>query len=428
MKKQMNRTLSSHACLLALLLLPLAPGVCAAGEARAAAPITGDAFYLLVASQDDELQRFLETVVSEDDGYMVTGPLDVLIDAPEDAVALLEMVRIICPDEAAYTLAIARLREQDEVKSVQRYDVPPPSAPVGFRGTIARVRIHGLERNCLVQTLAQARWLIWFRDALHMAPETARTPAFESYAESVAAYLANRETGEVPDDPPPFERFGTDAGISLFPPPPAYMIEGYDEFLAYLEAHREIRTSFVKRVVAFIPTDSLRQEWASSPPDIAWPSKAPEKLQQDYDEFLERGGDIGRIRTLTPAVLSQLGPGEYMFAVGLSGQIRFASRPRLMDVHGLEAQGEMIPRAVHGFLFPGEPLLSAGMFTVSGEERPVISAVNTRTGHFFYCNSVETIYDDVAIRSDGYLLTLGHFFRSLSRMGMTGEGIVVSKF
>jgi len=420
MKKQINRT---HPLLLALALF------LAAGPVRAAQPITGDAFYLVVASQDNELQGFLEGVVSEDDGYMVTGPLDVLVEVPEETASLLSMVRLICPDASAYTLAIARLREQEDVRSVHRYDDQPPMSPPGFRGTIARVRIHGLERSCLVQTLDQARWLIWLRDVHRMAPAVAATPAFTKYAEALSTWFQGRDTPEGDAaGPPTAAAHGLDTRIDLLPTPPSYVIQGYENYLAYIAAHREVRTSFAKRVVAFVPTDSLREEWASAPPEVAWPSKAPEKLQGDYEEFLERGGDIGRMRTLTPAALAQLGPGEYMFAVGMSGKIRFAPRPRLLDVHRREAEGEEIPRATHAFLFPGEPLLSGGMFSVAGDERPAITHVNTATGHFFYCNTVETIRDDVAVRSDGYLLTLGHFFRSLERMGLPGDGIVVSKF
>ena len=90
--------------------------------------------------------------------------------------------------------------------------------------------------------------------------------------------------------------------------------------------------------------------------------------------------------------------------------------------------GKEVPRANHAFLFPGEAILTAGAFFVDVEnDSPVLTRVNAQSGHYFYSNVSSSIQNDIAVRSDEYLLTLGHFFIALESLGIPYDAIRVSK-
>jgi hypothetical protein len=127
-------------------------------------------------------------------------------------------------------------------------------------------------------------------------------------------------------------------------------------------------------------------------------------------------------------VLSGLAEGEYFYAVGLNGKIRFALEMPREQVQRIEEEtGRRLPRANHAFLFPGEPVLTAGAFFVERSPEARIAAVNTQSGHYFYSNVSPTVREDISVRSDRYLLTVGHFFKALDREGICHEGVLVSK-
>jgi len=98
------------------------------------------------------------------------------------------------------------------------------------------------------------------------------------------------------------------------------------------------------------------------------------------------------------------------------------------EVERIETEtGKKVPRANHGFLFPGEPILTAGAFFIEAKPAPRITHVNAQSGHYFYSNVSETIREDIAVHSDEYLLTLGHFFRALDHLGIPYDSVLVSK-
>ena len=158
-------------------------------------------------------------------------------------------------------------------------------------------------------------------------------------------------------------------------------------------------------------------------------TKEAARLQEEYQEFFERGGDIRVMQTLTKEGFDTLRTGEYFFAVGLSGKIRFGRELLRKEVKRIEQEtGRKVPRANHAFLFPGEPVLTAGAFFIDERAPTKLIKVNAQSGHYFYSNVTETIREDIAERSDHYLLTLGHLFRSLDSLGIPYDGILISKF
>jgi hypothetical protein len=164
-------------------------------------------------------------------------------------------------------------------------------------------------------------------------------------------------------------------------------------------------------------------------PDEAFVNKESDLLQQEYQEFLEKGGSMLMMQTLTATAFDTLARGEYLFAVGPSGKVRFGREISRAEAAKIEAEtGRSLPRLNHAFLFPGEAILSAGTFYIDSREDPKLVAVDAGSGHFFYSNTRETIYEDVSQRSNYYLYTLGHFFESLSQMEIPHSNILISKF
>ena len=74
-----------------------------------------------------------------------------------------------------------------------------------------------------------------------------------------------------------------------------------------------------------------------------------------------------------------------------------------------------------------EAVLSAGAFFIDDVTEPKLVKVNAQSGHYFYSNIQETIREDIAKRSDYYLLTLDHFFKALDRIGIVYDDILISK-
>ena len=152
-------------------------------------------------------------------------------------------------------------------------------------------------------------------------------------------------------------------------------------------------------------------------------------IQSEYRKFFERGGDMRVMETLTEVGFDTLRSGEYFFAVSLDGTIRFGRELLRSEVERLEEEtGRKVPRANHAFLFPGEPILTAGAFFIERDVSPRIVKVTAQSGHYFYSNVSPSIREDIAERSDHYLITLGHFFKALNDLGINYSNVLVSKF
>jgi hypothetical protein len=300
--------------------------------------------------------------------------------------------------------------------------------PDGYRGAIASMIWQGEEIAVQLNTIQQTRWLVWARETLLDEGLDVNRKRLRRYAEEVSDYLYRIDTGYVDAPAPQASEFDLPETVDFYAPPPPYVIEGYENYKAFLHEHAGISTEFAHGVLAFMPNDSLLDILKSIAPTVAYPNKEAPMLQHEYRKFFARGGDPLIIKTLTPQTLQSLQPGEYFFAVGLDGSIRYGRELLREEVERIEEEtGKKVPRANHAFLFPGEPILTAGAFFIDNASPPRIAHVNAHSGHYFYSNVTPTIREDIAERSDDYLLTLGHLFRALDRLGIPYDSILVSK-
>lgn len=421
----LKRTTRRFACLLALAALVLAT----ASDARRTQPYTGDAYLALLASQHLDLQRVAEPIASEADGYLVTGPLDAVLTGPGEFTAPYRNVRVVCPDLDAFNRAVERFDKDGRTRSLQRFVEEPSDDLTGFRGALVTMRIHGEDRVLQLNTIQQTRWLIWLAAVAELrSPRFAVSEEFAAYREAVSDYLYGIDRGQN-DEAPSAVQFDLAPALDLYAPPPGYVIEGYEAYKQYLHDHEVLKVDFARGITGFVPGDSLLTAFKEALTMMAFPNKEAPMLQHEYRKFFQRGGDVRVIHTLTPDLLASLRPGEYFFAVGLSGKIRLGYETPREEVDRIENEtGKKLARANHAFLFPGEPVLTAGALWVAGEggDRR-ITKVNAHSGHYFYSNVTETVREDIAMRSNEYLLTLSHFFVALDEAGIPCHDILISK-
>ncbi len=391
-------------------------------------PITGEDFDRLVARQDVPLQNRLREILPESQGYFVTGPLPEINTDDRDITKLYRAVRILCPDLNLLREAIDILQKDTtlEINKVETWlDKPCKKNLSGFRGAFLTIEWEGTEHTVRLVTPQQVRFTIWA--ARQQFP---MTKAVRSYALAVSDYLKAIDNGNLDAAEPRATAFGLPDSVDFYAEPPDYVIEGYDNYMAFLYSHRPIYTDFSQGIEAFIPSDSLLEAIKAKAPAIAYPNKEWPMLQREYRKFFARGGDIRIMNTLTAAGFDTLGPGEHFYVVGVDGKIRFGRELPRAEVDRIEQEtGRKLARANHAFLLPGEPVLTSGAFFIEIKDgHPRLTAVNAQSGHYFYSNVSSTIREDIVQRSDKYLMTLGHFFLNLDRLGISYDRVLISKF
>lgn len=391
-------------------------------------PIRGEQFEQLVRAQRPALQTVLREILPVSDGYCVTGPLMLLSSGNSEINALYSAVRVICSDLKTLRSAAVLLQNNEKLsidEITPTIDSPKETNLTGFRGVLARVRWQESQQSVRLTTTNQERFLIWAA-----RQELPFTENMRGYALAISEYLFAIDNGELTKPEPVAGDYGLPTGADLYAAPPDYVIEGYDNYLAFLEKHASLKTDFAAGILAFIPSDSLLDVLKTLSPDEAFPNKEWPMLQTEYRKFFSRGGDVQTMNSLTRAGFDTLEAGEYFFAVSMNGDVRFGRELLRAEVQRLEQEtGRKLPRANHAFLFPGEPILTAGaFFIVEDHDGHHLSEVNAQSGHYFYSNVSATIREDIAERSNHYLLTLGHFFKALDQLDIPYQRILISKF
>ncbi len=404
-------------------------------QAQAFQPmVTGTAFDSLIAVQDTAFQNHVRGLFKNGDGYLMTGPMDPLFDGPPDSRMIYHSHRLTCPDHASISKAVAALRSDTAIRIIDYRECLTGRCndmPQGYRGALLwidwRGDIHILQLNSIQQT----RWLIWAKPYLVHSDWSFTFDKLGAYADALADFLFASGRGWSDFKRPDASLLGLPDSLDFYRPQPDYVIEGYQNYKDFLKRHRPMYTDFARGVLSLVPSDSLLAALAADPPYIAYRNKEYRALQHEFEKFITRGGDFRDIAVLTKTVLDTLSPGEYLYAVGASGLIRFARELTREEVHRIEEQsGQKVPRINHAFLFPGEAILIAGAFFIEHSEDgiPYFHKINAQSGHYFYSNLTPTIRTDISEKSNTYILSLGHFFRALEREGISVSDALISKY
>jgi hypothetical protein len=399
-------------------------------------PISGSRLDSVMAWYDTALITALEQVFPEDQGYFVTGPLNPFIservEVSPDVRNVYRTTRVVCPDLRSLRSAESAIRNQPsfQVTGVRAWvDNSRKKTMVGYRGVLVECRWSDDPKTIEFLTTQQLRWLLWADRVLYAGEFPGDKEGRREYALAVSDYLSAIDRGSDSTAAPSATSFGLPAEADLFAESPPFVIRGFENYLDYLHTYRAIYTDFASGIITFQPSDSLLQTIKERAARTAFPNKEAPRLQAEYREFFSRGGDVRTMSTLTRTVFDSLSAGEYFFAVGLTGKIRFGRELPRLEVERTEKEtGRKVPRGNHAFLFPGEPVLTAGSFVVKNSDSLKLTAANAGSGHYFYSNIRPTIRRDISEYSDQYLLTLGHFFESLNRLGIPCSGVLISKF
>jgi hypothetical protein len=374
-------------------------------------------------AQNPDLQEELRNLFPESEGYAVLGPIDPLFHDGSGLEQIFHNPRLVCTNISTLEIARSRLREKFGNQWKERLNEVQ-----GFHGVTVYLGRSGDTDQLCIMTVNQVRWLIWAQRLVNDYEVSLDGDPYRRYAEALGEYLAAIDQGQPNPPTPKAADFDIPLTHGFYAPPPDYVIDGYQNYKDHLHRHAGIETDFAHGILAFIPTDSLLDALKSNAPATAFPNKEAPMLQSEYRKFFRRGGDLRIIQTLTKVGFDTLTTGEYFFAVGLNGTVRFGRELLREEVKRLEDEtGRKVPRANHAFLFPGEPILTAGAFFVKRDSIPHLVEVNGQSGHYFYSNVTPTIREDISTRSNSYLLTLGHFFRALDRVGIAYEGILIRK-
>jgi len=390
-----------------------------AALARADEPITGNAFDALTAWVGSDLHAWLTGELGNRADVLVRGPLDPSYEGDAWLSTRLRYIRVVCFSAAICDSAAAPLQGK------LGFRIARDPAPLPWAAGTVMADSHA--DTIWFGAIQQLRWLIWQRSLI--AANNDVIDRRRRYAAAVSDYLQQIDSGLPDASPPRAIDFGLPEREDFYAEPPGYVIEGYANYKEYLHDHEGISTDFAHGIRGFIPTDSLRGAMIDSARPVAYPNKERPMLQREFRQFVDRGGDMRVLSTLTRAGFDTLAAGEYFFAVGVDGTVRFGRELLREDVDRMEQEtGRKVPRANHAFLFPGEPVLTAGAFFIDRmEDRPRIREVNAQSGHYFYSNISPTVREDIAVGSNAYLLTLGHFFASLERLGIPCDDVLIRK-
>lgn len=387
----------------------------------------------LLYYQHADLQDELIEILPQSDAYFVTGPLDPGLAVADKSKSVFSSIRVIgdnyktCSTASDYLIGKSPFKS--EIIQVQDSDREQNSEIKGFRGI--RIELEWKEdiASVLFLTTQQNRFLIWYcellRDNLMVSPPD----NFDVYATAVSNYLARVDSGYYDAVAPGTVNYDLPVKYDFYADPPDFVIEGYQNYKDYLYSYDEIKTGFAHGITAFIPTAETMQLFKDNAPHRIFPNKEAARIQHEYRTFFERGGDVRVMQTLTEEGFDTLKSGEYFFAVGVNGKIRFGREIPREEVSKIEEEsGRKVPRANHAFLFPGEAILTAGAFYIDDRRENKLVKVNSHSGHYFYSNIVPSIREDISEHSNYYLLTLGHFFLALDRLGISYDDILISKF
>lgn len=418
---------------LALLILCLSFGNSHADDIREAtpldgvAPITGENFERLLSAQHVDLQEKLTSLFPESEGFMVNGPLDPLQSGESCLYRLMNSLQVVCLDNEAQNEAEALFQISPLFDPAESFSITDSSCllPLGADLFLGSIKEADSAADVLICTINRVRWLIWVKRIMADPSFSIEDEILIKYIMLIGRYL----DGNTPNADPPLARsFGVLPRLDFLAPQPDYVIQGYQNYKDFLFSHAEIKTDFTSGILAFVPTAATLAMFEDEVPRAAFRNKEAAALQHEYRKFFRRGGNLRIIQTLTRTGFDTLTTGEYFFAVSPGGTIRFGRELLREEVTRLEKEtGQKVPRANHAFLFPGQPILTAGAFFIDERAEQKLVKVNAQSGHYFYSNLTSSVKEDISLRSDGYLLSLGHFFRALKRLEIKYDQILIRK-
>ena len=361
---------------------------------------------------DTALTQFITSILPDSTYFCITGALDPIRNGASETTPLFTTIRIICPDLTAMQQAVRALKDCKEVKIKKlRHDIEKARSidPAGYRGITVRFVWQDQEKSIQLLTFQQLRWLLWV-NTIPPDDSKADTKAGRLYAIAISDYLDAIDRGESPAKIPLAADFGLPQRFDLYQPLA-------DDEITFTDAVAEITTSYARGITAFAPTDSALAEFKLLATDEKFIETDASMFQWQCREFFSSGQGLADIKMLSSESFRQLDPGNYAFAIGVDSTIRLAKIA--------EPNTHRWSQFPHALLFCNRPVLSSGNFVIERDTVVHIAKINIRS-HTLLGNLASEI--EPRQSSDQRLLTLGHFFQALDRLGIPYHGILISKF
>ncbi len=365
-----------------------------------------------VPMTDSALTRFILEALPDNADFCVMGALHPTRRGTPETTLLFQTVRIICSDEQVIQTAVRALKDCKDIKIKKlRHDLDKArsSDPAGYRGMTIRFMWQDREWNVQILTFQQLRWLIW-ADAVLPEDPRAITKSVRSFAIAISDYLNLPGPQESSSEIPRAAGYGLSEQYDLYQPLSDDKIKSPDSVA-------EITTSFARGITAFVPTDSILREFRVLATNDTYVENNPAMFQWQCREFFSSGHTLQNIKTLSHGNIQEFEPGCHAFIVTADSSIRCAQIAD-QDV----CRWSQLPHAV---LSCGQPVLTAGIFSVKRDSSTYISSVNIRS---------HVLLGDLQAKSeprqlsDRRLISLGHFFAALDQLGIPYRDILISKF
>ncbi len=397
-------------------LLLLLAAISAAGQVRFPEPISGADFDSLMEKQNIPLQKALKVQFGNIPGCLITGPLAPTMPSSDSLRPLLDAVRVVFPDHKSFAKAAMESPRLNLIVG-----------QIGFRGNLFEFDSSDIKGLVMYISPHQNRYLIWMRHFTSLGWNTVNSVKLRRYAVNISDHFLRLDSRGVLETPPSCAGYRIPETLDLLPPLPALVIAREKDFLDSLKAYNMITTGFFTGDSVIIAVREVIDIFKNLAPRMAFPDKEEFLLQRDFISFLEKGGNFSLFKTLDSLTLASMPPGEYKFAVGLNGDIRLAPRYLKAASKGPSANTEKFEIS-ESLLFPGDPVMSAGILTIKDNQRQRISHFNILSKHYFFSPYQPTFSDILAQRSNDYLLSLGYLFKALDELKINYEGARISKF
>ena len=393
--------------------------------------ITETNFNTLISSQDLTFQNYLSKLFPDSECYQVTGPLDPLYDGPGYGRDLYNTVRVICPDHTLLEDAIAKFHRKETMNIVGKNDCLTgdcENRPGGYRGALIELLWKGDKRTVQFNSIQQTRWLIWALDNLLNKNLKFPREKLELYSRELSNHLFAAGRGWKDFPMLKIQQFGIPAKYDFYYRQPDAAIPGPVNFKSMKSNDAIISTDFAHGILAFIPGDSLLTAMTENAPPVVYLNREAATIQHEFSRFIYDGGDFRIFKTLTSEAFQSLEPGEYLFAVGLSGKIRYTKRHRPAETSETNktSRPELTPTN-YAFLFPGEMVLSAGLFIIDASPDLQIVELFSFSSRYFYKRGSQNLNDNTPTGSNDNILSLGHFFWALDKIDISTKNILIRK-
>ena len=395
-------------------------------------------------SEQLSVLRALHDLYPEQMGFRVEAPLEPKGGTSEDFQRLLKAFRVVVvPPHVTVTEASRRLLQKGSpFKRVLDHGEEGeflPEAPVGYSGVLASARFNKKLIDLNFITVNMNRWLIWARENYFPVWQGERDTPMQEYAAAVSQYMRRNDFGNVESEEPKAAASRAPSKADLYGSVGAQSHDT-EEYATTVLAHSEMDFHLARGAMSFTAGTGAIDWLTDHSGKDRFEDKKQAHLQRTFQAFIEDGRSFTELRTLTPEILGELDPGRYFYAVDEHARVRFGPVRANEDQDPKTLWKERM-KGYECLLFPGQPIVAAGEFTVAEETPPLeadlegapsratrLASVNAFSAHFFYRPGDMRLKKQVKDRSDDYVVSIGHFLSSLKKMGISPEGIRISKF